>query len=194
MQNDFINGSLAVNDANEIIPYINSLSNSKRFNTIVRTRDYHPQDHISFASNHNKELFSKILLKDTNIEQIMWPDHCVQGTFGAEYHKDLYLVSAIEILKGTQTSVECYSGFGNAADNTGLATLLKKLGVTDVYVVGLAYDYCVGYTAESAVKEGFNTYVIEDATKFVAQESREKMDQLLDNVGVKKLKIKDIQQ
>ena len=106
----------------------------------------------------------------------MWPDHCVQGSEGAKYHSDLILKdSDLEILKGTVEAVESYSGFGSSLDDTGLDEKLKAAGVTKVYCVGLAFDYCVGSTAEDAAKKGFTTYIVKDLTRSVAQDSAQKM-------------------
>ena len=100
----------------------------------------------------------------------MWPDHCVVGSKGAEYTPTLVRKdSDIEILKGTVKMVESYSGFGNELEDTGLSKILKDKGVTTVYCVGLAFDYCVGSTAESAAQEGFETYIIKEGTASVAQ-------------------------
>lgn len=115
----------------------------------------------------------------------MWPVHCVQGSPGSEYHKDILLKdSDVEILKGKVKMVESYSGFGGDGEETGLTALLKDKGVTKVYSCGLAYDYCVGSTAESAAQAGFESVVIMDATRSVAPESAAKMKVRLDAINV----------
>ena len=123
----------------------------------------------------------------------MWPDHCVQGSPGAEYHKDVVVKdSDIEVLKGQIKMVESYSGFGGDGEETGLTQKLKDLGVTKVYCCGLAYDYCVGSTAESSALEGFETFLIKDAARSVAQPTADLMNERLDKAGVKQIEIKDI--
>ena len=119
----------------------------------------------------------------------MWPIHCVQGSHGAEFHKDVITKdSDIKVLKGQVKLVESYSGFGGDGEDTGLTQLLKDKGVTKVYSCGLAYDYCVGSTAESAANAGFESFVIMDATRSVAQETAAKMKERLDAVHVKEVK------
>merc|ERR1712110_82115 len=188
MQNDFCEGgSLAVGGSLEIIPVINQLRENQKFDHIVKTRDWHAQDHVSFGSNHpGKELFSLIKVEETGQDQVMWPDHCVQGSFGAEYHKDLvHKDTDIEVLKGQVKMVESYSGFGGNGEETGLTQKLKDLNVSKVYCCGLAFDYCVGSTAEDSAKNGFETYIISDATKSVAKESEGKMQERINAAGVK---------
>ena len=177
MQNDFCEGgSLAVNGSLDIIPTINELR-EKNFDYVVMTRDWHPQDHVSFCSNHEgQNLFSHIVVPETGRGQVMWPDHCVQGKRGAEFHPDVVVKdSDIQILKGQNKLVESYSGFGGDGEDTGLTEKLQSYGVTKVYVCGLAFDYCVGSTAESAAQAGFHTMLIQDATRSVAKETAEKM-------------------
>ena len=116
VQNDFCQGgSLAVTGSLEIIPVINQLRQNPKFECVVRTRDWHPQDHVSFASNHpGKDLFTMITVPETGRQQVMWPDHCVQGSPGADFHPDLVVEeSDLVISKGQLQWVESYSGFGN---------------------------------------------------------------------------------
>lgn len=118
----------------------------------------------------------------------MWPDHCVQGSFGAEFHKDLVLADTdIHVLKGKMKWVETYSGFGSIelGEDLGLVKRLKDLGVRDVYCCGLATDYCVGSTAIDAARYSFNSYLIEDASRHVAPLTREGMKKKCDSAGVK---------
>ena len=116
----------------------------------------------------------------------MWPDHCVQGSFGCEYVDSLVRKNTdIEILKGQITDVESYSGFGSELENTGLTEKLHALGVKTVYCVGLAYDYCVGSTAESAANLGFETFIIDEATASVDIKSAECMHTRMEKAGVK---------
>ena len=187
MQNDFCEGgSLAVPGSLEILGFINHLRETNMFDLVITSRDWHPRNHVSFAENHpGEELFSKIVVKETGRDQIMWPVHCIQGSKGAEYHPDLVLKGTdIEILKGQMPMVESYSAFGDAGEDTKLAEILRKNGVTHVYCVGLAFDYCVGSTALSAAAEGFKTYIIKDATRSVASETEEIMSKRLEAAGV----------
>ena len=125
----------------------------------------------------------------------MWPDHCVQDTFGAEFHKDLERADTdINVLKGKMRYVETYSGFGSIdlGEDLGLVKLLKDKGVRDIYVCGLATDYCVGSTAIDAAKYSFTTYLIEDAARAVAPDSRDKMKARCDTGNVTWIQSKDI--
>lgn len=156
VQNDFCEGgSLAVSNANEIIPIINKLSNDKQYSLIVATQDFHPKDHSSFKSNNPKGI---------------WPDHCVQGTFGADFHSELDQSTIVKIFpKGTNSEVDSYSGFfdNDHKSSTGMGEWLKSAGITHVDVVGLALDYCVKATAMDAKMLGFDVSVLVDATRAV---------------------------
>lgn len=166
VQNGFCpNGHLAVAEGDTIIPTINTLST--KFQNVVLTQDWHPKDHISFAENHpNKQAFDVIQLDYG--EQVLWPTHCVQGTHDAELHPKLKIDHAqLIIRKGCHQHIDSYSAFLEAdqSTSTGLDGYLKQRGIDTVYVVGLATDFCVAWTAIDATKLGFNTYVIEDACK-----------------------------
>jgi|SRR5690606_28040257 len=166
IQNDFLEGgSLAVSGGNEVIPIINQLQND--FELIVATQDWHPIHHKSFAKNHNgKNEFEVIDLN--GLPQVLWPVHCVQGSFGAEFHKDLNS-NKIEAIfrKGMNPEIDSYSGFfdNGKRKNTGLFGYLKDRNVSEVFVCGLAADYCVYFTANDALDLGFKTTIIEKATK-----------------------------
>ena len=168
IQNDFIpGGALPVPQGYEIIKLVNELQNS--FDLIVATQDWHPPIHKSFASQHpGKKLFETISLH--GLDQVLWPDHCVQGTNGAAFHSDL-LMNKVEAVfrKGMNPDIDSYSGFfdNGYKKSTGLAGYLRDRAVKRVYVCGLAADYCVAYTAKDALKENFETYVIEDATRAI---------------------------
>lgn len=124
---------------------------------------------------------------------MMWPTHCVQGSFGCEYHKDLVLKETDhEVLKGQIKMVESYSAFGNSGENTGLTEHLRNLGVTKCFCVGLAFDYCVGSTAEDGAKAMFNTYLIDDAAKAVNDATRETMNGRLKTAGVTVIKLDEL--
>ena len=168
VQNDFCTGgSLAVPNCEEIFPVCEKLRNSKFFDKVYRTRDWHPKNHVSFqANNPGTELFQEITLPDTGVKQVMWPTHCVQGTYGAEFHKDLpQRADEVVVDKGTLERVDSYSGFGKLPEKTTLKELLEKDGISVIFCVGLAYDYCVGSTAEDGAKLGFESFVILDATR-----------------------------
>ena len=168
VQNDFLpGGALAVNQGDEIIPVINSLQ--EQFTFIVATQDFHPADHGSFAANHEgKNVGDTIELN--GLPQFLWPVHCVQGSEGAEFHEELNPVKWTAIFqKGTNPEVDSYSGFFDNArrEDTGLGDFLQNEGIMNVFVTGLAQDYCVKFTALDSVSLGFKTYLITDATKAV---------------------------
>ncbi|MCX7910085.1 MAG: bifunctional nicotinamidase/pyrazinamidase [Endomicrobia bacterium] len=167
VQNDFCpQGALPVPDGDKIIPIINNIT--KKFFKVVATQDWHPKNHISFASTHNKNVGETIKFKGHI--QFLWPDHCVEGSYGAEFHKDLNLNDVdLIIRKGTNPNVDSYSAFleNDKKTQTGLHYYLKGLGIKEVYICGLALDYCVYFSACDAKKFGFKTYVVLDATKGV---------------------------
>lgn len=170
IQNDFLpGGALAVNKGDEIIPIVNRLQQLGYFDLIIATQDWHPKNHGSFASNHqNKKPFEKSTL--SGLEQILWPDHCVQGTEGAEFSEQLDVKNIEAIFrKGMDKNIDSYSGFfdNGKLKDTGLAAYLKGRNVKEVFVVGLAGDYCVYYTSVDAVHSGFKTTLIEDATRSI---------------------------
>jgi nicotinamidase/pyrazinamidase len=168
IQNDFMpDGALPVKGGDKIVPIVNTLM--KSFGLVVATQDWHPKDHGSFASNQPGSVVGQII--DLNgISQILWPDHCVQNTHGAEFHQDLKKNPITKIFpKGTDKTIDSYSGFfdNGRLKSTGLADYLKEKNINQVYICGLATDYCVKFTALDAVTEGFETYVINDACRGV---------------------------
>jgi nicotinamidase/pyrazinamidase len=168
VQNSFLpGGSLAVPSGNEVVPVINDLA--KRFANVVLTQDWHPAGHRSFASSHpGKKPFDKITLGYG--EQILWPDHCVQGTEGARLGRDLDLAHAQLVLrKGYHMNVDSYSAFieADGKTTTGLRGYLRERGVDSVYICGLATDFCVAWTALDARKLGFAAVVIDDACRAI---------------------------
>jgi len=171
-QLDFLpGGSLAVAAGDAILPLLNDLQ--PRFDLVVATQDWHPAGHRSFASAHpGQELFSEIQWQ--GLPQRLWPDHCVQGTAGAALHPGLNLdrVEAI-FRKGTDPELDSYSAFFDNGHRraTGLSAYLRARGVTQVFVAGLASDYCVYFSAKDARGEGFEVAVIEDASRGIAPES-----------------------
>lgn len=184
VQYDFLpGGALEVKSGDQIIPVINRLQD--RFDLVVATQDWHPQDHGSFATNHEgKKPFDEGELDGES--QIMWPDHCVQGSPGAELSKELE-ANRIEAIfrKGTDPKIDSYSGFydNQHKKSTGLADYLKGRGVGEVYVTGLAGDFCVFFTTKDAVQEGFKTVLVEDATRPLDLEKFEKLKKELIAAG-----------
>jgi len=169
VQNDFCpEGRLAVKDGDQIVEPINQLIQNEKYDLIVATLDWHPQNHKSFASNNNAQVFSMGTLNGQ--PQVMWPDHCVQNSAGAQLHPKLN-TNQIRyfITKGTNPEVDSYSGFfdNDKKTATGLNDILLKIGIKEVDVVGLALDYCVKATAEDAKKLGYKTNVLVDMTRAV---------------------------
>lgn len=168
VQNGFTpGGNLAVANADEIIPKINQLA--QKFEHIVLTQDWHPDQHISFADNHlNKKPFETIELDYGR--QVLWPKHCVQGTHDAEFHPHLNIPTAqLIIRKGCHQNIDSYSAFMEADRKTptGLNGYLREHQINTLYIVGIATDFCVAWTAIDAAELGFDTYVIEDACKAI---------------------------
>jgi nicotinamidase/pyrazinamidase len=167
IQYDFCpGGSLAVPEGDEIIPLVNRLQ--KKFDLIVATQDWHPRGHSSFAGTHGKPPYEAVILSGS--PQTLWPDHCVQGTHGADLLAALDKTRLARIFqKGTDPRIDSYSGFLDAdhKNSTGLADFLREHHVARVYIAGLATDYCVKYTALDAVQLGFEAYVIRDACRGV---------------------------
>jgi len=168
IQNDFLpGGALAVPDGDAIIPIVNRLQAA--FPLVVATQDWHPANHGSFAVNHpGKTVFAQIDLN--GLPQTLWPVHCVQGTCGAELAPGLQRERITKIFpKGTDAAIDSYSGlFDNGQRrSTGLGEWLKAQGTTEVFVCGLATDYCVKFTALDAARLGFRTHFIEDASRGV---------------------------
>ena len=168
VQNCFVTGgTLPVSKGEEVVPVINKIAAA--FANIVVTQDWHTPGHASFATSHpGKKPFETTTLKYGN--QVLWPDHCVQGTDDASLHKDLKLPTAqLIIRKGYNKGVDSYSAFEEADRKTvtGLAGYLKARGIKTVYVTGLATDFCVGWTAIDARKAGFEVYVVEDACRAI---------------------------
>tara|TARA_R110002050_G_scaffold21259_6_gene59055 strand:+ start:6820 stop:7449 length:630 start_codon:yes stop_codon:yes gene_type:complete len=168
VQNDFLpGGALAVGKGDEVIPVINKVQD--KFDLIVATQDWHPANHGSFAANHEgKKVGESISLN--GLDQILWPVHCVENSIGADFHKSLDKQNWREVFKkGSNPVVDSYSGFfdNGRKEKTGLGDFLKANGIENVFVTGLAADYCVKFTVLDALDLGFNTYLIADATKGV---------------------------
>jgi len=182
LQNDFLpEGALPVPHGDEVIPLANELQS--HFELIVATQDWHPADHGSFAANHpGKKPGDRIMLD--GIEQILWPVHCVQNTPGAQFTASLDTKRIGRIFqKGTDPKIDSYSTFFDNAHrrSTGLGDYLKERSVTDVYLVGLALDYCVKYSALDARQLGLNAHVIVDACRGIALDPGD-LDRALDEM------------
>jgi nicotinamidase/pyrazinamidase len=166
VQNDFCStGALAVPGGEEVVPVVNALAG--RFPHVILTQDWHPANHRSFASSHppHKPLDT---IRMSYGEQILWPDHCVQGTPGAAFHPDLNVPKAELILrKGYHRDIDSYSAFyeNDHTTPTGLSGYLRERGFDSVVLAGLAFDFCVRYSAEDARREGFAVTVVEDACR-----------------------------
>ncbi|KAJ5337661.1 hypothetical protein N7452_004389 [Penicillium brevicompactum] len=216
MQEDFCppNGSLAVQDGRNIASTINHLLAKPSFATRIFTKDYHPTDHISFATNHpgpdNRPFESVVAIKNPasgkeseTKAQRLWPVHCVANTAGAELIPEINIsTNDLVVNKGMRSDVEMYSVFADAFGNcdpgtnshsvsVDVAAILRKQGITDVFVVGLAGDYCVKATAIDAVKAGFKTFVVEEGTKCVAPAGWDDTKEELVNAGVHLVSIND---
>ena len=165
VQNDFCpGGTLPVKNGDKVVEIINQIQ--KNFQYIVLTQDWHPIDHSSFSTtNPDKKLFS--MKKMPYGDQVIWPPHCIMGTKGADFHKDLITNNANFIIrKGFRKNIDSYSGFfeNDRITSTGLDGVLKSLKIKRVFVVGLALDFCVQYTAIDSANLGYSTYVIKNAT------------------------------
>ena len=194
VQNSFLpGGSLAVPRGNEVVPVINDLA--KRFANVVLTQDWHPAGHRSFASSQpGKKPFDKITLDYG--EQILWPDHCVQGTEGARLCRDLDLAHAQLVLrKGYHMNVDSYSAFIEADGKitTGLRGYLRERGIDSVYVCGLATDFCVAWTALDARNLGFAAVVIDNACRAIdTQGSLAAAWERMERAGIKRVQSGDV--
>jgi nicotinamidase/pyrazinamidase len=168
LQNDFCpGGALAVPEGDRIVPLVNRLG--QRFEHIVLTQDWHPAGHGSFASSHpGKAPFETF--EAPYGTQVLWPDHCVQGTPGAAFHDDLDLPHAALVLrKGFHKAIDSYSAFyeNDRKTPTGLVGYLRERGFDELYLCGLATDFCVSYTALDAAREGFAVTLLEDACRAI---------------------------
>jgi len=190
VQNDFLpGGALAVPDGDAVIEPINRLA--KVFRHVVLTQDWHPEGHASFASSHPAR--QPFEMTDLHYgPQVLWPDHCVQGTPGAEIARALDIPHAqLVIRKGYNAGIDSYSGFKEAdrQTSTGLAGYLKERGFRRIFCAGLALDFCVAWTALDAAEVGFETYLIEDASRAIdTNGSLEKARQNLEAAGVRTIR------
>jgi len=186
MQNDFCpGGALAVKDGEKIIEPINSAQED--FNTIILTQDWHPKEHSSFASNHNAEVYSNMEMDYGS--QILWPNHCIQGSEGANFHRNLNTNKCDLILrKGCNPKIDSYSAFFENDQNTttGLEGYLIKKEIKELYLCGLAFDYCVFYSALDGINLGFDVFVFQDLTKAIdLNNSKEIAKKTMTKKGIK---------
>jgi nicotinamidase-related amidase len=200
------NGALAVSQGRDVIPVVNALLRLRAFVTRIATKDWHPGDHISFAANHQgKQPFADSCTvvnphnPEESYETRLWPVHCVQRTPGAELVPELEtgLVDKV-IQKGTDARVEMYSAFYDPftkprMSDSGLVGELREKGVTDVYVVGLAADYCVKNTALDAAAEGFRTFVVEEGTRAVNAGSWDQCRGEIEEKGVRVVSVHSLE-
>jgi nicotinamidase/pyrazinamidase len=168
IQNDFVpGGALAVREGDLVVPVAKRLI--LQFDLVVATQDWHPADHQSFAANHPRRKVGEVI-EVAGLPQVLWPVHCVQGTPGAEFVPGLDVAKVTQVFrKGTDASIDSYSGFFDNGHRraTGMGEWLKGRGVTDLYVMGLATDYCVKFTALDGRGLGFNVWLIEDGCRGV---------------------------
>jgi nicotinamidase/pyrazinamidase len=189
MQNDFLpGGSLAVANADQIIPDLNALAD--RFVHVIVTQDWHPAHHISFASTHHKRPYTDTIEAPYGTQHL-WPDHCLQGTHGAALHEALDLPHAELILrKGFRKNIDSYSAFleNDRTTPTGLAGYLRERNIERLFFTGVAYDFCVGFSALAAAQLGFEAIVLEDLTRPVGLAGTvESTNQAFAEAGVRRL-------
>lgn len=192
VQPDFLpGGALAVAEGDRVVQPIRRLLESRRFRHVVATQDWHPAGHASFASSHaGRAPFDTITLHGH--EQVLWPDHCVQGTPGAALCPEIRWDALDAVIrKGTDPGVDSYSGFRNnwnehgARPPTGLAGYLRERGVDAVWISGLARDFCIRWSAEDARAAGFDTTVLWDLTRSVDPSGDEPLRRALEQAGVR---------
>ena len=193
VQHDFIpGGSLEVPDGDYIVPVINKILPD--FDLVIATQDWHPREHMSFASNHpGKKEFEKI--SENGMEQVLWPDHCVQGTNGADFHSGLNMQPVEAIFrKGMDAGIDSYSGFydNGHKKSTGLAGYLREKGAESLWFCGLAADVCVYFSMKDALEEGFEVHLVQDATRPLDQETYQQQIEELRSAGAKFLHARDL--
>ena len=187
VQNDFCKGgALAVPGGEEVVPLANDYILKGNYDLLIATQDWHPQNHGSFASNHpGAKPFDMGELGGK--PQVLWPDHCIQGSHGARFHPDLILHQVTIFRKGMDPTIDSYSGFydNDRKKSTGLAEFLDKYEILFVDVFGLATDYCVSATALDGIREGYNVNMFLAASRGIAAESIDKAVKQMRDAGVK---------
>ena len=185
VQNDFlINGSLEVPDGNDVIEPINEIM--KNYSLVVATKDWHPLDHVSFVTNHQGKKIGDIVKVD-NIDQILWPVHCVQKSKGSDFPINLNIKAINKIIyKGTNSQIDSYSGFHDNGKirSTGLSDYLKAKNVTSIDYVGLVTEYCVKFTVFDSIEEGFKSRVILKGIKGINLEESNKALKEMKSKGI----------
>lgn len=193
LQQDFcLNGSLEVPDADAIIPVANHIQ--RFFPEIIATKDWHPKQHISFSSTHGKTP-GEVITDQNNLAQILWPDHCVQNTPGAEFHEELSTNKINKIVyKGQNKLIDSYSAFFDNAklSQTDLAEYLHQHSITELYLGGLAIEYCVKYSCYDALSLGFRVNLIIDCCRGIAEDSVKQTIEELLNLGVSIVESKNL--
>jgi len=194
-------GSLAVAGGDKLVPVINDIrkKHEKKFDLVCLSMDWHPPNHCSFHSNNkdrdpDAKLFQPCKLENGQM-QVMWPDHCVQGSNGAKIHSDLTRQQSDKIvLKGMDPTVDSYSAFmdNDKKTRTALNGLLQEAEIEEIICVGLAYDYCVGNTALDGAMLGYKSYIVKDASASVAKESTEEIEKAMGEKGVTVINVADL--
>jgi nicotinamidase/pyrazinamidase len=193
LQNDFVpGGALAVPEGDQIIPVVNRIQD--KFDLVIASQDWHPANHVSFASNHkNKKPLDKIEWHGT--EQILWPDHCVQETWGAELHPDLNTKKVEAIFRNAMDpEIDSYSGFydNDHKKSSGLTGFLHERKADDLYFCGLAADVCVYFSIKDALQEGFSATLIEDATRAIDADEYQRVRKEITEKGCKIINSSDL--
>ena len=185
IQNDFLpGGSLEVPKGDEIIDNVNFIMDN--YNIVVATKDWHPKDHISFASNHKNKNVGQII-KINNLDQMLWPDHCIKDSKGSEFPKKLNSHKIHKIFyKGVDSDIDSYSGFydNGKIRSTGLSNFLKKSNINQVDIVGVATDYCVKYSSIDAYNEGFKTKVLCSCVRGISVQTTETAFKEMKDMGI----------
>jgi nicotinamidase/pyrazinamidase len=195
IQNDFLpGGPLAVPAGDEVIPAANRAQSL--FDVVAATKDWHPPGHVSFAASHAGRKPGEVVQCE-GVEQLLWPEHCVQNTPGAEFPRGLNVARSAKVFpKGTDPKIDSYSGFfdNGRRKATGLNDYLRQRGVSDVYVMGLATDYCVKHTALDACELGFRVFLLEDGCRAVnlSPDDAEQAVKEMQAAGVALLTIADL--
>lgn len=197
LQNDFFpGGALAVKDGDKVLPAINALMKMP-FDLVVATKDYHPPLHVSFASTHGKQAGD--IISDGETTQILWPNHCVQGSKGSDFAPGWDVVNVNQVVhKGTNVEIDSYSTFfdNGHSQETGLNQLLKEQGIDTIYIAGLATDYCVKYSVLDARDLGYKVFVVKEGCRPVnlRPEDGENAFQEMRESGASIISIKDLQE
>ena len=185
VQNDFLkDGSLEVPNGNDVIEPINEIINN--YSLVVATKDWHPLDHVSFASNHKGKKIGDVI-KINNLEQMLWPVHCLQKSEGSDFPSNLNIKAIDKIIyKGANSQIDSYSGFydNGKIRSTGLSNYLKTKNVTSVDCVGLATEYCVKFTVFDSIEEGFKSRVILKGIKGINLEESNKTLEEMKSKGI----------